>query len=1123
MTAAAPASSFGTEDGQTQIVIATPAHPLAAALSGTVTVTSAATTLSWGSPSANAFVVAHIDGRRRARLGVRLRARSGDGRPRRPRPPGRALPARRDGIAPHAVGPGPSRRRPALGHGAIAAAAAAGGLLSSATLEAWVAVPVPLMWTLAPAGASARRGRRRSARGDAPGGVGAPAAGEGGQARAPQPGFLERQLLALEKAERPSLLDFNLDGVYPRLAVHRVGVGARGGGALVAAGHRARCSTSTRRRSTRMRKYEYYDLQVGRLPHRGGALPGALHQAATTSTSWRRPRAPPAAHVSLYASLRYRALPAAGVLRPGPGLARPRTGRTSSTRTRATRWWPATRPGAAAWPPPARGLHAGLRRPRHERRRRPDASGRCSTTRPAPGLDSPARLRPPRRLGAPRRARRARQPAPGRDDGRRRGPLRRARRRRVHLRSHRRRRPRLRCPSDRPSASSPLRALAFADRAAAGGRVPFYLQEALGGSHTLRGLPHLPLSRREAAPPPGRVPLGSLARAGVRRSSSTRAGCLRAGRGASRSRPARPTTASACASRPTWPCSRGSTSARSREDTRFLFAVRPLLLNMARLLAALLVVAASRSARGRGAAIPARRSAAGRPRQPAHRQAGGRRPVHGVRRHREHVPASSRRRRPAGRERQHPRRGARLELVHEPDRRAAHDRRGDRARRRPWRPPDVAQPLTVIAAKSGGITPGFTMRDARGHVYFVKFDPAAHPEPLHRRRRDRVAFLPRLWLPRPPERRRLHPPRAAPRRPGARVSRARGQEAADDRGRPRPHPRRAPPAGRTARIRIVASRGLAGEPVGPFEYRGTRADDANDVFPHEHRRELRGLRVFAAWLNHDDSRSLNTLDMFVAGDGGGYVRHHLIDFSSTLGSGSNARARDRAPESPGRQRVRHRARAHAADGCSRSACGSGRGARCEYPVHPEIGPHRGRLLPSPRPGGPSIPTPPSSACSTRTPSGPRASSRASPTRWCARSCTPASSTTRRRALPGGHPDPAPRQDGRPLLPAGEPAGRVRVVPGAAGPLRFRNLGEEAGLGRAEAYEHQWFRFDNGTARPHAARGDGAVGGDRDRRPSRRRAISDGAHPHARRPSRTGPRRWTSTCGTTALVGIEREN
>jgi hypothetical protein len=86
--------------------------------------------------------------------------------------------------------------------------------------------------------------------------------------------------------------------------------------------------------------------------------------------------------------------------------------------------------------------------------------------------------------------------------------------------------------------------------------------------------------------------------------------------------------------------------------------------------------------------------------------------------------------------------------------------------------------------------------------------------------------------------------------------------------------------------RVLASKALPGKPVGNFRYYGTRPDDANDIHPHEHRRELRGLAVFAAWLNHDDSRSINTLDTLVADRGRTVVRHHLIDFGSTLGSGS---------------------------------------------------------------------------------------------------------------------------------------------------------------------------------------------------------------------------------------------
>jgi hypothetical protein len=86
--------------------------------------------------------------------------------------------------------------------------------------------------------------------------------------------------------------------------------------------------------------------------------------------------------------------------------------------------------------------------------------------------------------------------------------------------------------------------------------------------------------------------------------------------------------------------------------------------------------------------------------------------------------------------------------------------------------------------------------------------------------------------------------------------------------------------------RILASKAIAGKDMGPFLYYGTRSDDPNDIHPHEHRRELRGLRVAAAWLNHDDSRSINTRDFLQDGGGRKLLRHYLIDFGSTLGSGS---------------------------------------------------------------------------------------------------------------------------------------------------------------------------------------------------------------------------------------------
>ena len=86
--------------------------------------------------------------------------------------------------------------------------------------------------------------------------------------------------------------------------------------------------------------------------------------------------------------------------------------------------------------------------------------------------------------------------------------------------------------------------------------------------------------------------------------------------------------------------------------------------------------------------------------------------------------------------------------------------------------------------------------------------------------------------------------------------------------------------------RIVASKQLPGKPLGQFRYTGTRPDDPNDIFPHQHRRELRGLSVFAAWLNHDEWRSGNSLDTLLPEGNRSIIRHHLLDFGSTLGSAS---------------------------------------------------------------------------------------------------------------------------------------------------------------------------------------------------------------------------------------------
>ena len=90
---------------------------------------------------------------------------------------------------------------------------------------------------------------------------------------------------------------------------------------------------------------------------------------------------------------------------------------------------------------------------------------------------------------------------------------------------------------------------------------------------------------------------------------------------------------------------------------------------------------------------------------------------------------------------------------------------------------------------------------------------------------------------------------------------------------------------------MLASLAVKGDIIGSFTYEGTRRDDPNDTVPHELRRDLRGLHVFCAWLNHTDAKGGNTLNAVVEEDGIRFVRHYLIDFGAILGSDSD-RAKD---------------------------------------------------------------------------------------------------------------------------------------------------------------------------------------------------------------------------------------
>lgn len=195
-------------------------------------------------------------------------------------------------------------------------------------------------------------------------------------------------------------------------------------------------------------------------------------------------------------------------------------------------------------------------------------------------------------------------------------------------------------------------------------------------------------------------------------------------------------------------------------------------------------------------------------------------------------------------------------------------------------------PWTVVGAKTEGVTPGFTVQDVHGDRYLVKFGPQQHPvmptaagvisqrlfhaigywvpedDIVHFRRSDLVlGESVRISLP---------------------DGTKRGMTDADldailARVEVQPD----------GTIRALSSKFVPGRPLGPFDYEGTRDDDPNDTVEHHHRRELRGLRVFAEWLNHFDVKQQNSLDVWItAEDGTSHVRHYLIDFASTLGTGA---------------------------------------------------------------------------------------------------------------------------------------------------------------------------------------------------------------------------------------------
>ena len=202
------------------------------------------------------------------------------------------------------------------------------------------------------------------------------------------------------------------------------------------------------------------------------------------------------------------------------------------------------------------------------------------------------------------------------------------------------------------------------------------------------------------------------------------------------------------------------------------------------------------------------------------------------------------------------------------------------------KPPSMDGTWEIVGAKTSGVTPGFRIKDSTGELYLLKFDPLTNPEMSTASDVIGAKFFHALGY-NVPQNYLVH---------FTLDQLTMGEmvtvfDAAS--GRDRPMTRRdlillreKVAQDEQGRFRAVASRFLAGKFLGEFRYYGTRADDYNDIVEHEHRRDLRGLFVFSAWLNHNDSRAINNMDLLVEENGVSFVKHYLIDFGAMFGSAS---------------------------------------------------------------------------------------------------------------------------------------------------------------------------------------------------------------------------------------------
>lgn len=193
------------------------------------------------------------------------------------------------------------------------------------------------------------------------------------------------------------------------------------------------------------------------------------------------------------------------------------------------------------------------------------------------------------------------------------------------------------------------------------------------------------------------------------------------------------------------------------------------------------------------------------------------------------------------------------------------------------------KPWTIVAAKVGGLNPGFQIRDACGRRHILKFDRADSPVLVTAAGVIAARLFWALGYNTPDDRVVFFDLADLVVADGVKLSNDAGASrdlTFDDVVETLAPLSRCGPGGT---YRGLTSAFLPGVPLGGFAYRGTRPDDPNDTIAHERRRVLRALRVFGAWLQHVDLKRDNTLDIYVDEGGRRFVRHYLVDFDACFG------------------------------------------------------------------------------------------------------------------------------------------------------------------------------------------------------------------------------------------------